>query len=116
MWLLTPIGFFSIVRKPEDVEAGMLTVRARVRSDLQQLKQQLLPELGPIVEGRGTDYRYRARAPKQAVALAMVRLVEQLDYSNFKDAVAQRQGKPRARLYHDVWDVLYGLQSDPPAV
>ena len=34
MWLLTPTGFFSIVRKPQDAAAGTLTVRSRVRADL----------------------------------------------------------------------------------
>jgi hypothetical protein len=28
MWLMTRFGFFSIVQKPGDAEAGMLTVRA----------------------------------------------------------------------------------------
>lgn len=110
MWLLTPVGFFSIVRKPEDAEAGWLTVRARVRADLDALRDELLPELGPTVESHDTDYRYRARAPKEAVAVAMVRMVEQLDYGNFKSAVSRRQGHGRAAVYHDVWDVLYRLQ------
>ncbi|MFM1885171.1 MAG: hypothetical protein RL026_328 [Pseudomonadota bacterium] len=112
MWLLTPTGFFSIVCKPGDAADGMLTVRARVRSDLEQLKAGFLPELGEILESRNTDYRFRARAPRDAVAVAMVRLVQQLDYSNFKDEVARRQGTTRAHRYHKVWDVLYGLQGD----
>ena len=41
----------------------------------------------------------------------MVRLVDRLDYSNFKNEVANRQGSTRAALYHDVWDVLYRLQA-----
>lgn len=40
-------------------------------------------------------------------------LVERLDYSNFKSEVAKRQGHKRASLYHQVWDVLYQLQTDP---
>src|SRR5258708_3463048 len=35
MRLITPTGFFSIVCKPGDMEAGTLTIRARVKSDLQ---------------------------------------------------------------------------------
>ena len=35
MWLVTTNGFYSIVRKPWDREAGTLTVRARARSDLE---------------------------------------------------------------------------------
>ena len=113
MWLLTPHGFFSVVEKPDDVARGSLTVRARVRSDLDSLRAAALPELGPIEESKSTDYRFRARAPRVAVAAAMARLAETLDYSNFKNAVAERQGSKRAKLYHDVWEVLYRMQGNP---
>lgn len=113
MWLITPIGFFSVVRKPTDTKNKTLTVRARVRSDLEALQAQYLPELGPIQESAVNDYRFRAVAPQAAVAAAMARLAETLDYSNFKDAVKQRQGAARAHLYHGVWDVLYRLQQEP---
>ena len=39
MWLITSIGFFSIVQKPGDKANGTLTVRSRVQSDLAALKQ-----------------------------------------------------------------------------
>ncbi len=35
MWLITPTGFFSIVCKSGDIKAGTLTIRARVKSDLE---------------------------------------------------------------------------------
>lgn len=60
MWLVTPVGFFSVVRKPTDIKNKTLTVRARVRSDLEALKAQYLPELGPIQESKVNDYRFRA--------------------------------------------------------
>lgn len=110
MWLITPVGFFSVVRKPMDIKNKTLTVRARVRSDLEALKAQYLPELGSIQESKVNDYRYRAVAPQAAVAAAMASLIEDVDYANFKDEVKKRQGADRAYLYHDVWDVLYGLQ------
>lgn len=113
MWLITPVGFFSVVQKPTDIPNKTLTVRARVRSDLEALKAQFLPELGAIQESRNNDYRFRATAPQAAVAAAMARLVEQLNYANFKDEVKKRQGADRAHLYHGVWDVLYELQQDP---
>lgn len=112
MWLITPIGFFSVVEKPGDKQAGTLTVRSRVRGDLVALKENYLPTLGPIQESSNTDYRFRAVAPRADVSAAMARLVDTLDYSNFKSEVAKKQGQPRASLYHQVWDVLYHLQSD----
>ena len=110
MWLITPIGFFSIVQKPDDRQSDTLTVRARVASDLDALREHYLPELGPIAADRGTDYRFRAVAPRLAVAEAMRRLVHDLDYSNFKNTVAEQQGYQRAATYHKVWDALYTLQ------
>ena len=110
MWLITPVGFFSLVQKPADVAAGTLTVRARVRSDIDSLRVAFLPELTPTKESSSTDYRFRAQAPKEAVSAALAKLAESIDYSNFKDVVAERQGKERAHLYHGVWDVLYAMQ------
>lgn len=112
MWLITPIGFFSIVQKPSDKPNGTLTVRSRVRGDLAALKQHYLPGLGPIQESHDTDYKFRAVAPKAEVAAAMARIIDGLDYSNFKSEVSKQQGHKRASLYRKVWDVLYKLQTD----
>lgn len=95
MWLVTPIGFFSIVQKPGDKKNGTLTVRSRVRSDLAALQQHYLPGLGPIQESHDTDYRFRAVAPRSEVSAAMARMVDGLDYSNFKSEVAKKQGHKR---------------------
>lgn len=116
MWLLTPLGFFSIVQKADDQAQGTLTVRARVASDLDNLRQSVLPSLSATVSGAGTDYQFRASAPRDDVARALSELALHTIYSNFKDEVAKRQGKARAALYHDVWDVLYRLQSTPKAI
>lgn len=110
MWLITPTGFFSVVRKPSDVATGTLTVRARVRSDIDALREQWLPTLGATQESRNTDYRFRATAPQPDVAAAIARIVEAIDYDNFKDEVARRQGATRAHRYHDVWAALMPLQ------
>ena len=110
MWLMTPIGFFSIVEKPNDRYDGTLTVRARVVDDLTALKSRYLPELGEIQAGQGTDYRYRATAPREAVAQALSQLTQDLDYSNFKDEVSRMQGYERARVYGEVWSCLYDMQ------
>lgn len=109
MWLMTTRGFFSIVEKPGDRAAGTLTIRARVKADLEALRE-VMPALGAITDKGGTDYPFRARAPREAVAAAMADLVATLDYDNFKNAVADRQGKEREDAYHDVWSVLYALK------
>ncbi len=42
MWPLTYFEFFSIVEKHEDKDAGMLSIRARARSDLISLRERYL--------------------------------------------------------------------------
>jgi 8-oxo-dGTP pyrophosphatase MutT (NUDIX family) len=112
MWIITPIGFFSIVQKPADVLANTLTIRARVAADLEALRRTVLPLLGPVTESSYNDYRFRATAPRQAVAQAMSALMSRICYDNFKDEVARVQGSDRADLYHVVWSKLNGLQDD----
>lgn len=48
MWLVTTFGYFSIVQKHSDRDTDTLTVRCRVRQDMELLKQKYLPNLGPI--------------------------------------------------------------------
>jgi 8-oxo-dGTP pyrophosphatase MutT (NUDIX family) len=116
MWLITKIGFFSIVQKPGDeMKESTLTVRARVKADLESLRDGYIPALGPISEDTGTDYKYRARASRLDFANAISQIVLDIDYSNFKNAVAKSQGVERSQLYHELWDVLYRLQSKKPA-
>lgn len=110
MWIQTTCGFFSIVEKPQDRSAGMLTVRARVRKDLEDLRSRYVPELTAITTSDNTDYRYRCRAPKAAVAAGIGRAVAGIDYDNFKSAIAARQGHARSAIYHQVWDSLLELQ------
>lgn len=110
MWLITNFGFFSVVEKSGDKTAGRLTVRARVKADLETLRARYLPELGEITANAGTDYKYRAPVARSALAQAVSRIVEEIDYSNFKNSVAKTQGHDRSHVYSQVWDVLYQLQ------
>ncbi len=114
MWLITRYGFFSIVEKPGDKAKAYLTVRSRVRADLERLREALLPELGDITESHHTDYRFRAKASKVALGQALAQAAMDIDYSNFKNVVASEQGYERAHLYADVWSALYPLQKAPP--
>ena len=112
MWLMTTFGFFSIVQKPGDEDAGTLTVRSRVKADLVALRERYLPDMGAITANAGTDYKFRAKAPRASLAVALLDIVRELDYSNFKNAVAKSQGHSRAHAYGEVWHVLYGLQNE----
>lgn len=110
MWIFTDVGFFSIVRKPEDEDDGMVTIRARVRGDLERLREIYLPALGDIIEGGGTDYPFRARAKQSDFSEALRLIGENIGYSNFKSEVSAKQGHPRAHVYSDVWRALLRLE------
>lgn len=105
MWLFLPIGFFSVVQKPGD---SFLTVRARVSSDLDNLRT-LVPELGETIHTPRNDYPYRATVSHEALAAGIGKLILAIDYDNFKAEVSRRQGFRRADVYHDVWAKVRGL-------
>ena len=106
MWLLTPFGFFSIVRKLGDSD---LTIRARAANDLDRLRSTYMPELSPTVAHSGTDYPFRATMPASGFGLGLMAIADDLDYPNFKDAVSQCQGHARATVYAKVWQDLFAL-------
>ena len=51
---------------------------------------------GPIAESDETDYRYRAKAKAKDIAIKFGSMIENIDYSNFKDKVAEAQSDFRA--------------------
>lgn len=108
MWLFTNFGFFSIVQKPG---TDFLTVRARVRGDLDTLRECYLPALSATQAKGGTDYPWRATVVHADFAAALGRIVMDLDYSNYKNEVAARQGKSRADRYGKVWSALYDMEA-----
>ncbi|MBI2895895.1 MAG: hypothetical protein HYY06_20225 [Deltaproteobacteria bacterium] len=106
MWLFTTAGFFSIVQKPKERD---LTVRSRVRADLERLRKQAMPELSETFADIGTDYRYRATIGHADFARGLARLGEGLRYPNFKSEVAKVLGARRAQTYSKVWAALWDL-------
>ncbi len=65
--------------------------------------------MSAIETGTGTDYLYRATAPKAAVSRAIADAITDITYPNFKDAVGY-DDLDRSRAYHNVWGSLYALQ------
>jgi 8-oxo-dGTP pyrophosphatase MutT (NUDIX family) len=113
MWLFTTQGFYSVVSGQEFGEE--LQVRARAAGDLDRLRRSFLPMLGPNFSLPGRDYPWRALAKRDDFAACVSAIAEAIDYSNFKSAVAQRQGHERASVYADVWSAARKI-SDAPEV
>lgn len=82
-----------------------------MRSDLENLRDRYLPDMGEISESTRSDYRFRTVAERTAVSEAMAALAAGIDYSNFKSEVAATQGYARADVYGHVWGEIYRLQS-----
>lgn len=109
MWIFTSFGFFSVVQKRG---MSVLTVRARVASDLDRLREAVMPELSATVRGAGTDYPYRATIDHSAFAAGMARIAGDIHYDNFKSEVSRKMGHMRAHAYHKVWAALVELEED----
>lgn len=113
MWLFTKVGFFSVVlsseSKPEvGNEDDVLSIRARIKGDLEKLRSSYAPELTDTIELPGRDYPYRAYISKEKFAAAMCRAALDVDYGNFKSMIHRTVGLARELLYSKVWGVMNG--------
>ena len=106
MWVFSTRGFLSVVA--DDADPSRVLVRARVREDLDRLGE-LLPHLEPWHDPTA-DYAWRALVDRSEWRRALGVIAGEIDYRNFKNAVADRQGEARADVYERVWSVLRELQ------
>lgn len=103
MWLMTKHGFYSIVQKTP----GEFHVRARVHKDLENLVERACLSGALIHFGKATDYPYRLVVSQRDVLLILKFLGETLDYSNFKNAVAQSPDQSdKFTVYERLWRIL----------
>jgi hypothetical protein len=111
MWLFTRHGFLSVVKNVASIRNDeQLLVRARVRADLEDLADfiQLWRGSRPtILDTPDHDYPFRLLASRAALSTYMSRHIDELNYPNFKGAVAE-DDPARAEVYTDVWSVLRG--------
>lgn len=115
MWLFTRLGFYSITRAADEPEK--LQIRARTRAHLENLKLAFdthdgMALLGPIISTPAADYTWRIIADPDTVQIVLARLVDEIDYMNFK--AAAHCSLPRDREYHvalgRVWTALHDMQ------
>lgn len=106
MWLFTKIGFFSVVENMHN--ANEVLVRSRFREDLEALLS--FAGLAMKIDDRsGTDYGFRVFLPREKWQEIAQRLVEGIDYSNFKDAAHSGNSIKDGALF-DVWRVMHRAQ------
>lgn len=129
MWLFTSGGFLSAVRDKKDPEGDRLLVRSRDRKSLEiflesvELAGNAAAEDGKdieritaddIVEGEGTDYRYRVRMHRGTFALGVTfEILNFLQYGNFKDELTRSRGKTFHDAAMSVWVDMLAVDDKP---
>ena len=122
MWIHSEKGFLSIV---EDLSnPDNLLVRARYDGDI----ERIFGEDTYVISGAGSDYEFRAFVPREQVSAALHRMVDEIDYFNFKDRmenVHRRQSKGetlpldlinvKQGALHRVWEVMLQAQEEADA-
>lgn len=106
MWMVTPLGTFSIRCTPADQRNGTLTIEAKVRSDLEGLIAAVLPSACPIVEVLSKSRGYMIRCGRGEVALAMATLAMDLNYDNFVEKFTDQQGSQRTEVNQPLWQAI----------
>lgn len=116
MWVFTTKGFFSIVEHKKD--PNRVVIRARIRKDIESIKmlfEKLGLEVSDVVENVSFDYRYRVFASRPDWASAMTKLITDVGYKNFKNAVYEADSleirDKRHEAYLDIWVIMHELQS-----
>ena len=97
MWILLNNSFLSIVEHKSSKK--LLLVRARAKGDIEAIFKS-----AKVIEGAGSDYRYRAVMPREVVQAAIMGEIGGIHYHNFKDSVAT---KWRHEAYMEVWTSLW---------
>ncbi|MGY1777770.1 hypothetical protein ACI8AV_18085 [Geodermatophilus sp. SYSU D00804] len=111
MWLLTPTGFYSAVATGD---GDVLAVRTRTLGDARQLVDRVFADgdYSRVITRPHADYRHRVLLTGEQWTDFVADEAAHIDYGNFKQAVAERQGSARAAVYAEVWASLYRLQTE----
>ncbi len=109
MWLLTPTGFYSAVVTDD---SDVLAVRTRTLDDARQLVDRVFGDgdYSRVITRPHADYRHRVLLRREQWTEFVADEAAHIDYGNFKQAVAERQGWAREAVYADVWATLHRLQ------
>jgi hypothetical protein len=105
MWIFTETGFISAVRKPE--YPGVVTVRSRDRKSLEALAAKAQVEIKRSPKG---DYPYRVFVGDGPFSEWFLDRGGELEYSNFKNRVAETRGKEFANALNKVWVAMLSVE------
>lgn len=100
MWVFLSGSMLSIVAHKDNPD--MLHVRARVAGDI----EAVFPG-AEVLETPNGDYQFRADIPRRIVGIVMSNLVNDINYTNFKNSVKDRE---RHDVYYKVWNAMWEWQ------
>lgn len=101
MWIASKNGFFSIVQNRDNHEEVL--VGSRVKKDLEEIFSE-----NRIVHTPNGDYHWRVYATKKEVGELLLRQISELDYPNFKGAIAKTPSQAdKLGAYHQIWSVMH---------
>jgi hypothetical protein len=118
MWLMTRYGFVSLACARKDngrsreIDPETMMLRARRQEHLEALRVRFeILQAHPVIETKGTDYRWRLICPKAVASQIVADLVSEMQWSNFKSE-AEKTGDDAeyTEALHRVWSVLRELQ------
>ena len=102
MWLFTTYGFLSVVQ--HNAMPNHFQIKARVPNPLQELLPNHEIE---IIDW--ADYRYRISIEKSEALPVLLKLMEEIEYTSFKNSCS------KDGIYHTVlariWNIMYTYQS-----
>ena len=108
MWLFTRGSFISAVQKSG---TDCITVRARIKMDLDNLRKDFMPALSETIAYAGSDYPFRSTISKNDFSEGLKAIALDIDYDNFKGVVGETSGLQREFIYSKVWATLLELEA-----
>jgi hypothetical protein len=116
MWIYSIKGFVSVVQHEDD--SNRVVIRSRLKIDIQSLKE-MFESMGlktsDIAVTTKADYKYRFVADRADWITVMIKLIQDVKYTNFKDAVYKADSRvmrdKRHDVYLDIWSVSRRLQN-----
>ena len=110
MWILTPEGFFSTTQS--SLDADKIQVRARKKKHLTLLMERV-SSTHPIMVTPDRDYKYRTILPRHVFDQWMSKIVDTLDYSNFKSKAQEVNGYDEyVHLLHGIWGMGFEARGE----
>ena len=112
MWLMTKMGFFSIVKKGDVFgKKDTWCVRARARKDLENLKEFSVLK-GDIIETlEDADYHYRVFINGKELDNLFRLLPSSIEYPNFKQMIHKNSDQEEKHpFYLECWKALWVYQ------